>query len=150
MLQQLFYWWRYWRDNIPWDSGVTPPELIAVVEQENLPPGRAIDLGCGTGTNSVYLAKHGWTVVGVDYIARPIKEAKLKAAKAGVAKTTRFVTADVLQLSETDFGGPFDLGLDIGCCHSLARSAHNPYARNLGRMLRSGGTFLLYMFGPAA
>ncbi len=36
----------------PWDSGVPPPELVSVVEGPGaLPPGRALDLGCGTGTN---------------------------------------------------------------------------------------------------
>ena len=70
----------------PWDSGVPPPELIAVVEgKDRLTPGKALDLGCGTGTNSVYLAEHGWDVTGVDFVPRAIRAARQKAAAAGVS-----------------------------------------------------------------
>ena len=64
-MQQL--WWNlvYRFGKTPWDTGITPPELRAVVESGQVPPGRALDLGCGTGTNVIYLARHGLEVVGV-------------------------------------------------------------------------------------
>src|SRR5881296_1344749 len=52
----------------PWDTGITPPEVERFVASHA--PGRAIDLGCGTGTNAVYLARHGWSAVGVRPCAR--------------------------------------------------------------------------------
>ena len=39
---------RYAAGDIPWDSGITPPEIHEVLKE--LPPGKALDLGCGTGT----------------------------------------------------------------------------------------------------
>lgn len=49
------------------NAGVTPPELVALVEGPGAPaPGRALELGCGTGTNAVYPARHGWRVAVVD------------------------------------------------------------------------------------
>ncbi len=61
------FWLAYRRGFTPWDTGISPPELVAVVEGDQaLPPGKALDLGCGTGTNSIYLAQHGWDVSGVD------------------------------------------------------------------------------------
>ena len=49
-----------------WDTSITPPEVVAVIEgAAALPAGRALDLGCGTGTNVIYLAQHGWETMGV-------------------------------------------------------------------------------------
>ena len=61
-----------------------------------LAPGTALDLGCGTGDNSIYLAKHGWQVTGVDYVAKPLDKARAKAAANKVA--VNFAQADVTRL----------------------------------------------------
>ncbi|TEU17501.1 MAG: methyltransferase domain-containing protein, partial [Anaerolineales bacterium] len=58
---------RYLLGRPPWDTEVTPPEVVELIEGEGLSPGRALDLGCGTGTNCIYLVRHGWEVVGVDF-----------------------------------------------------------------------------------
>src|SRR6267378_7088992 len=64
----------------PWDSGISPPELVEWVEgPKALPPGRALDIGCGTGTNCKYLLDHKWDVTGVDFVAQALNKAKLKA-----------------------------------------------------------------------
>ncbi len=42
---------------VPWDRALPPPEVIALAAE--LPPGRALDLGCGYGRASIYLAQHG-------------------------------------------------------------------------------------------
>jgi SAM-dependent methyltransferase len=148
MSQRLFFWVLYLMGRVPWDTGITPPEIVALIEHEQLPPGHAIDLGCGTGTNVIYLAQHDWQAVGIDYIARPINAARRKARRAGVGDRTRFLVGDIARLSSMDLGGPFDLAMDIGCGHSLPTGAQAAYADALARIVRPGGVFMLYMFRP--
>lgn len=146
-LRQLFFWQAYWRGCTPWDTGIPPPELVAVVEGEHaLPPGRSLDLGCGTGTNSIYLAQHGWEAWGVDFTARAIKIARRKAHAAGV--NVHFLQGDVTRLEKLPLTPPFTLFLDIGCFHGLAPDERPAYARGLARLAAPDALFLLYAFVP--
>jgi SAM-dependent methyltransferase len=125
-----------------WDTGVTPPEVVAAVEGPgHLAPGRALDLGCGTGTNAIYLARHGWDVVGIDFSSLAIARARRKAE--GVAGVT-LVEGDVTQLARLGVVGPFALVLDIGCFHGLPEAARAGYAREVGRVTRPGSLFMLW------
>jgi SAM-dependent methyltransferase len=91
----------------------------------------------------VYLAKRGWEAVGVDFVGRAIGTARRRAGDAGVACT--FAVGDATRLS---VAGPFDLALDMGCLHSIPPSGRAGYAAGLARVVRSGGTYLLYAFAP--
>jgi ubiquinone/menaquinone biosynthesis C-methylase UbiE len=135
MLRRLnFSIWYYFHP--PWDSGVSPPELMDFIA--NHPAGQAIDLGCGTGTNTLTLAKHGWQVTGVDFAPRAIRIAKRKLRQAGAQ--AQVMVGDVTRLK--GISGPFDLALDLGCFHGIpARSA---YLGELNRVLALGGYWLLY------
>ena len=127
----------------PWDSGITPPELHEFIANHR--PGRAIDLGCGTGTNVLTLAQNGWQVTGVDFIPKAIRTAKRKTKLAGVNVDLRL--GDVTNLRGT-YGGPFDLALDIGCFHGVENRA--AYLDELDRILAPGGHWLMYgFFKPA-
>ena len=129
----------------PWDSGIPPPELVEVVEgSQALEPGRALDLGCGTGTNSIYLAEHGWDATGVDIVGRAIQTARQKAD--GKAIKPRFVKGDVTKLAELDLGGSFELLLDLGCFHSLPDERRDAYASGAASEAAPGATFLLFGF----
>lgn len=89
----------------PWDQDHVPAELSALVEGSSaLAPGRALDIGCGTGTQAVYVAQHGWQVTGVDIVERALDYARYRAERAGV--TVRWVAGDVTRLA--------DLGLEMG------------------------------------
>jgi cyclopropane fatty-acyl-phospholipid synthase-like methyltransferase len=138
------FWLAYLRGHTPWDTNVTPPELVETVTgPDALAPGRALDLGCGTGTNVIFLAQHGWDAVGIDFVDHAIRRAKRKAVRAGVS--AQFFAADVTRLENIPgLEGSFDLVVDIGCFHSLSPEGQKAYASGLKRRLRPEGTFLLY------
>lgn len=144
MVRRLLFELRYRLSRPRWDTGIAPPEVRRLIEDERLPPGRALDLGCGTGTSSVYLAEHGWQVVGIDFAPRAIALAQRRAASAGVTERTRFLVADVTALP--DLGALFDLALDVGCLHSLPVATRRRYAAGVARALRPGATYLVYAF----
>jgi SAM-dependent methyltransferase len=135
---------RYLLGQPPWDTKVTPPGVVELIEGEVLPPGRALDLGCGTGTNCIYLARHGWEVVGVDFSILAIRRARRKARRAGV--DCQFYRDDVTDLAF--LADPFDLALDIGCLHSLPPERWKGYAAEVARLVQPGGLYLLYAFTP--
>jgi SAM-dependent methyltransferase len=146
LISNVFFRLMYRRGFTPWDSGVSPPELVGVIEgSHRLAPGRALDLGCGTGTTSVYMASGGWQVTGVDFVPRPIRVARAKAASARVS--VAFLVGDVTRLHELPIEPGFDLLFDQGCFHSLPDRARPAYVREVSRMTRHGSNFLLYAFG---
>jgi len=145
LLYELMYLLRF----KPWDSGVPPPELVAAVEgPEALDPGRALDLGCGTGTNAVYLARRGWEVTAIDVVGRPLRMARRKADAAGVSPW--FVRGDVTRLPDLGVGGGYRLVFDLGCFHSLTPARRDAYAAGVTAAAAPGATFLLYGFAPGA
>jgi SAM-dependent methyltransferase len=139
IFRKFFFLWWYYRKP-PWDTYQTPPELYQFISQN--PPGRALDLGCGTGTNVITLAQHGWQATGVDFIPKPIRLARRRAARAGLK--TQFHVADVTRLD--GFHEPYDLILDIGCYQSLDEQGMARYRNNINRLLAPGGSFLIYLF----
>ncbi len=134
----LFQYWYFGRP--PWDTGLSPPELIEFIDEHK--PGRAIDIGCGTGTNVITLANAGWHVTGVDFAPRAIKLAKQKIKRAGVS--AEVFVKDATRLS--GIGGPFDLALDIGCFHASSKENQVKYLDELDRILAPSGFWLLYGF----
>lgn len=128
----------------PWDTQITPPEVVEFIEGGHAPVGRALDLGCGTGTNCVYLAQHGWRVVGVDFSAVAICQARRRARRAEV--DCQFHRADVTDLSFLE--DSFDFVLDIGCLHSVLSEGWRRYAAEAARLVRPGGLYMLYAFAP--
>ncbi len=138
MIRRLLFELHYLFKKARWDTGVTPPELIDFLDSH--PPGRALDLGCGTGTNAITMQQYGWDVIGIDISSLAIREARLKAQSIGAK--VHFTQGDVTELK--GIGGTFDLILDIGCFHTIQPAAKTIYARNVQRLLRPNGYFLLY------
>lgn len=145
----LFYRFAYLVGFKPWDSGKSPPELVAEVEgADALPAGRALDLGCGTGTNSVYLASHGWEVTGIDLVGRAVAAARRKARAASVSP--RLLHGDVTHLGELSVGQGYGLVLDLGCFHSIPAERREAYAEGVTRAAAPGAILLLFGFAPGA
>jgi SAM-dependent methyltransferase len=149
-VQRWRFTFMYLRGISPWDTGVSPPELVETIEGEHaLSPGRALDLGCGTGTNALYLARHGWQTTGVDFAAPAIARAREKARRVGTFPgSARFLRADVTALARLDLGEPFSLLFDLGCLHGISAERRPSYASGLVRWSAPGTLYLLYAFGP--
>ena len=137
MFRRIFFNFWYLFRRPPWDSGISPPELLRFLETH--PSGRALDLGCGTGTNIITLAKAGWHATGVDFASGAIARARKKARAAGISAD--FHVGDVTRLEFPPHS--FDLILDMGCFHGLA-GERTAYARGVQTWLSPGGTYLLY------
>jgi SAM-dependent methyltransferase len=140
-IQRIARWLRYnamYLGKPPWDTGETPPEVNEFIRQH--PPGRAIDLGCGTGTNLLTLGQAGWLVTGVDFAIQAVAKARRKLEEAGIPGEVR--SGDVSRYETVR--GAYDLALDIGCYHGLSTSMRGSYRANLCRILKPGGWYLLY------
>lgn len=122
----------------PWDSGISPPELYDFIS--NHPAGRALDIGCGTGTNIITLANAGWQVEGFDFAPRAVNIAKHKIRRAKAQ--ARVFKDDATQMKNTH--GQFNLALDMGCFHGIENKAD--YLTQLTRVLAPNGFWLMYGF----
>lgn len=144
----------YLEGQTPWDSGISPPELLAAIQGPTaLPPGRALDVGCGTGTNCLTLAMLGWQVVGVDFAAPAIAQAQAKATQVQAQVTqaggrVTFLVADVTCLASPSPDARMDLILDLGCLNGIPREQRPAYAQVMAQQAAPGALFLLYAHLP--
>ncbi len=122
----------------PWDTGITPPELYDFIASH--PAGRALDIGCGTGTNVITLVNAGWQATGFDFASRAIQIAKRKLKHAGIQANV--FTDDATQMKKVH--GQFDLALDMGCFHGIENKMG--YLTQLTRVLAPNGFWLMYGF----
>lgn len=139
-----------YRVGAPWD-GPARPELVELVEAgvltpEQLPPGRAIDLGCGTGSNAVFLAKHGFETVGVDLSRVALKKARKRIEDEGLGDRVRLVAADLTAPALPGVPGPFDLLVDYSTLDDLGPAARRDMAALIARLARPGARFLFFCF----
>jgi SAM-dependent methyltransferase len=102
----------------PWERRPVPETWSAIVEgPEALPPGRALDIGCGTGRDAVHLAQHGWRVTAVDSTPRALELARERARREGVEVDWR--AGDVTDLGALGLEPGYGLVYDFGCIHGL-------------------------------
>lgn len=149
-LDRLFFSLMYRRGRAPWDTGVTPPELVEAIEGSNAePPGHALDIGCGTGTNTLYLARHGWRAIGIDFAEPAIRLANRKRRDAkDLPGSADFFRLDATQLANVRPDPPCSLLLDLGCFHGIPLEKRAGYVQGVARWAAPNALFLLYAFGP--
>ncbi|MGW6389628.1 class I SAM-dependent methyltransferase [Streptomyces sp. NPDC055103] len=142
-------WWDgFYADRdkpVPFFVPKPDENLVAYAEKGLLPAGgRALDLGCGPGRNSLYLASLGYEVDAVDLSATAIAWAEERAHKAGATGSVRFVCGDAFSSPALD--GPYDLVYDSGCFHHLPPHRRVSYLALLDRVLAPGGHLALTAF----
>jgi SAM-dependent methyltransferase len=121
---------------LPWDTGTPDPMLVGMIESRAIASGRTLEVGCGTGTNAIYLAQHGFEVVGVD-----ISSLAVENARANAHGRCRFETVDFL--NETPPGGPFQFVFDRGCFHVFDDDDERVwFAQKVAAELVDGGVWL--------
>lgn len=125
---------RYAGTDLLWGAG---PNRFLVSELEGLPPGRALDLGCGEGRNALWLAEQGWQATGVDFSAVAVERARRLAAERSLAAV--FEQADVLAYEPP--AAAFDLAIVFYLQLPAAERARALSAA--ARALAPGGTLLV-------
>jgi SAM-dependent methyltransferase len=129
----------YSTGSVPWDDVLPPPEVIELLEGKL--PGRALDLGCGYGRASIFMAQKGWEVDGVDFVPHAAAVAAERAREAGVD-----VRIHIASVTDLDFlTGGYDFVLDVGCAHALDAAGLQQYRAHIKRLLRAGGNYLVYV-----
>lgn len=130
---------RYIDVDTPWDSGLPSEGLSGFLQKHCLKPSRVLELGCGTGTNAIFLAKAGFTVTAVDLSEAALQQARKKATQAEVS--INFVQADVTALP--DIGPPFPFVFDRGTYHVVRTINLKGLQNTLERVVESGGIYLV-------
>ena len=115
-MQQKHEWEeRYAQKKTPWDTGRPNSHLVQLVAMWPRSGGNVLDIGCGTGTNAIWLAQQGFQVSGIDISSRAIELAKQRAKESGVECC--FAADDFL--SRQTAGSSFSLLFDRGCFHCM-------------------------------
>lgn len=127
---------RYTEGKLPWDSGKTDVHLPRVIEAHGIKPGKALEIGCGTGTNSIWLAEYDFEVTGMDISPTAITRAREKVAATGV--NCHFFAGDFLV--DQVPGAPFDFVYDRGCLHIFDNLEElSRFASRVGDLLKPEG-----------
>ena len=126
---------------IPWDIRQAQPRLMELEALGGI-GGNVLDIGCGLGDNSIFLASRGHSVTGLDGSPAAIEKARRRAAEAGV--TVTFAVADATNL--TGYDGQFDTVIDSALYHCLDDDGRMAYAAGLHRSTRPGARWHLYCF----
>ncbi len=130
---------RYIEGNLPWNIDRPDFNLVATVRDHEIQPGKAIDIGCGTGDNALWLAQQGFTVTGIDQAEKAIGMALEKSEKKKLHAD--FLVRDILK--DDIPGGPYDLAFDRGCFHTFDRKRERrTFARKVHALLGDGGLWL--------
>lgn len=128
-------------ERLPWHREA-PSAVLVDAAAAYASPGRALDVGCGAGVFSVWLAQRGFDVTGLDLFPQATDMARARAAAHGVKLT--LVTGDLFAYAPAQ---PFDLVFDSGCLHSLVGGDVRAYKRQLLGWLSAGGDYVLEHWG---
>ena len=130
---------HYKEGSAPWDIGKPDFNLIQTVTTTPIAPCKALEIGCGTGDNAIWLSQQHFTVVGVD-----ASEIAIEKARGKEAKTNASCTFAVLNFLKSHVEGePFAFAFDRGCFHTLdSASERQAFAKQVNRHLGDNGLWL--------
>ena len=126
-----------------WGDIRVPDEIKALARHGK--PRSALELGCGVGRFSRYLAQQRLRTTGVDF--SPVAIGKARARVAHDDLRPEFLVGDVTRLDA--LSGPFDVSFDVGCFHCLDQRGQRAYVSEVSRLLKPGGTHLIWALDSA-
>ncbi len=129
----------------PWDVGRPQPAVVRVAAGGGF-AGSVLDVGCGTGENTLHIAALGLPVLGVDVAETALATARASAAARGIA--AEFATADALRLDR--LGHTFDTVLDSALFHTFDGDEQPAYAASLASVATRGTTLYVLCFSDAS
>ena len=127
----------------PWQIDRPQPEVIQLIEQGKF-ESPVLDLGCGTGDNTIELARHGLVVKGLDAVPEALERARKKTEQAGLKQLPEFVLGDALRLAES--GLKARTVLDCALFHTFSDEERKEYIRGLEAVLSNGGRLHILSF----
>lgn len=135
-------------DRVPagygWPMEVDPQqEKFLVKIRKDVTTGRALDIGCGQGRHTFLFAQNGFEAYGIDFLERPILEARQKALADNI-KNAHFEVADVLHVEFPE--NYFDIILDWSVLDHIYPKDWKKYLHNINSVLKPGGFLILTEF----
>ena len=127
----------------PWQIDRPQPEVIRLIEQGKF-ESPVLDLGCGTGDNTIELARHGLVVKGLDAVPEALERARKKTEQAGLKQSPEFVLGDALRLAESRLKAR--TVLDCALFHTFSDEERGEYIRGLEAVLSYGGRLHILSF----
>jgi ubiquinone/menaquinone biosynthesis C-methylase UbiE len=138
-------WWESeYKSSPPWDIGAPQPEIVKLVENNEIKRGRVLDIGCGLADNSIFLAKRGFSVTCMDIARLAIEKGEAKAREQGIK--VDFRVGDALKLDKYFREEYFDTVIDSGLFHSLDDYERPLFANQVRRVLVNGGRYFMLSF----
>lgn len=128
----------------PWDIGAPQPEIVKLVENNEIKKGRVLDIGCGLGDNSIFLARRGFCVTCMDIAHLAIEKGEAKAREQGVK--VDFRVGDALKLDKYFGKEYFGAVIDSGLFHSLDNGQRSLFVSQIRRVLIYSGKYFLLCF----
>lgn len=141
-MTQMGFWDDAYRTTPPWDIGRAQPAFVDLARSRELNSGHILDVGCGTGENTIFLAQNGYSAIGVDVVQDAIRAARDKAASRNVKVEFRIGNALALEFED----GKFDNVIDSGLFHTFQNSERAIFAREMARVIRKSGKYFMLCF----
>jgi 2-polyprenyl-3-methyl-5-hydroxy-6-metoxy-1,4-benzoquinol methylase len=136
------FWEERWSEVPPSRAAERPPNAHLSAEVADLPPGLALDAGCGHGSDALWLAARGWQVTGVDFSTTALAHARSAAEAAGA--DIEWVEGDLATWSPEP--GRYDL---VVCLYVHVAGSVEEMVRRMAAGVAPGGTLLLVGHHPA-
>ncbi len=138
-------WEEQYRDDdvetMPWFCPHLDRDVAWAIERLPVTPAKALDLGCGPGTQAIELSRLGFEATGMDISPSAVRKAGERAKRENVAVT--FICDDIL---ETQLNGTYAVIMDRGCFHVLDTDQRPNYLHSVARLLDENGYLLLKTF----